>query len=252
MTRFLPVAVALLGVHYQCSAFVPSSYSKPPTAISKSFLLANLQQQEQDVGGIDRRSAIAGAFGASVTLALPPWNANAVTTTESPVTTRTVPTWKFGSGVEFPILALNTVGMSADDAERALQYAVQQGITHVDFHPGKERDGVAQYLKKNPSQSLFLNTKIRKPPPGTSPKEAAERVSTQIQEDFKALGVSQVDMLMLRDSPDCEVMQAQWAVLEDALATGKTKSLGVINYCQKSLSCLLETAKVKPDIHYYM
>ena len=97
-----------------------------------------------------------------------------------------------------------------------------------------------------------LNTKIRKPPPGTSAQDAAERARTQIQEDFKALGVDQVDMLMLRDSPDCDVMQAQWAVLEDALASGKTKSLGVINYCQKSLSCLLETAKVKPDIHYYM
>uniref|UniRef100_A0A7S3VEB3 NADP-dependent oxidoreductase domain-containing protein n=1 Tax=Chaetoceros debilis TaxID=122233 RepID=A0A7S3VEB3_9STRA len=48
-------------------------------------------------------------------------------------------------------------------------------------------------------------------------------------------------MLMLRDSPDCDAMQAQWEVLQ-----------GVINYCEGSLKCLLETAKVKPAINYYM
>ena len=30
---------------------------------------------------------------------------------------------------------------------------------------------------------------------------------------------------MLRDSPDCGVIQAQWAVLEEALRSGKTKSV---------------------------
>lgn len=123
-----------------------------------------------------------------------------------------------------------------------------------------ERDGVAQYLanlKKDKNASikrddLFLNTKIRKPKPGTSPSDAAKLVSDQIVQDLAALDVSYVDMLMLRDSPDCEVMRAQWAVLEEALSAGKTKSIGVINYCTGSLACLLETAKVKPALNYYM
>uniref|UniRef100_A0A6U5FTD0 NADP-dependent oxidoreductase domain-containing protein n=1 Tax=Corethron hystrix TaxID=216773 RepID=A0A6U5FTD0_9STRA len=59
-------------------------------------------------------------------------------------------------------------------------------------------------------------------------------------------------MLMLRDSPDCEVMQAQWRVMEDALESGLCRSIGVINYCEGSLKCLLETAKVTPAINYYM
>jgi len=209
---------------------------------------ATLHATEEDDSGIDRRSAIAGAFGASLSLALP-WD---TTVANAAPTTRTVPTWKFDNGVAFPTLALNTVGLSTIDAERAVGLAVQEGLTHVDFHPGKERDGVALYLKNNPNSKLFLNTKIRKAPPGTSAKDAAERARSQIEEDFKALGVSSVDMLMLRDSPDCDVMQAQWAVLEEAKASGKCKSLGVINYCQGALSCLLETAKVKPDIHYFM
>ena len=53
-------------------------------------------------------------------------------------------------------------------------------------------------------------------------------------------------------SPDCDVMQAQWAVMEDALAKGRTRSIGVINYCEGSLKCILETANVKPALNYYM
>jgi len=208
---------------------------------------AELYATKEDTFAIDRRLAIAGAFGASLSLALP-CDSNAA----AALTTRTVPTWTFDNGVAFPTLALNTVGLSMEDTEKAIGLAVQEGLTHVDFHPGKERDGVALYLKKNPDSNLFLNTKISKAPKGTSAKDAAKRAQKQIEDDFKILGVTSVGMLMLRDSPDCEVMQAQWAVMEKAKASGKCKSLGVINYCQGSLSCLLETAKVKPDIHYFM
>lgn len=164
------------------------------------------------------------------------------------------PEWTLDNNVKFPTLALNTVGLSVEDTERSLALAVKEGFTHVDFHPGKERDGVALYLSNNPSKrkDLFLNTKIKKAKPGTSASDAANLAKAQIEEDFKALNVDSVDMLMLRDSPDCDVMQAQWAVLEDALAAGKTRSIGVINYCEGSLKCLLETAKVKPAINYYM
>ena len=164
-----------------------------------------------------------------------------------------IPEWTLEGGVKMPILALNTVGLSAEETERAVRLAKKEGITHVDFHPGKERDGVAQYIAKEGTRDgLFLNTKIRKAPPGTSPSDAAERTRSQIEEDFKVLGVDSVDMLMLRDSPDCGVIQAQWAVLEDALAAGKTRSIGVINFCQSALTCVLQTAKVKPALNYYM
>ena len=187
--------------------------------------------------------------------------------TSNPTTTTTnaIPAWQLDGGVQMPTLALNTVGLSVEETQRALEYATQAGITHVDFHPGAERDGVAAYIRQSaagPSQQqqqqqqrrdgLFLNTKIRKAPPGTSPSEAAERTRVQIQQDLQALGVSSFDMLMLRDSPDCPVIQAQWAVLEDALQTGQTRSIGVINFCEKALTCLLETAKVKPAVNYYM
>merc|ERR1719310_529409 len=40
--------------------------------------------------------------------------------------------------------------------------------------------------------------------------------------------------------------------MEDALASNKTRAIGVANFCQGALSAILETAKVKPAVNYYM
>jgi hypothetical protein len=195
---------------------------------------------------LDRRSAILGTVvGLSVF-------APSVFAPANAAVSNRIPEWTLEGGVTMPTLALNTVGLSVEETELAVRLAKAEGITHVDFHPDKERDGVARYIAKEGRSGLFLTAKIRKAPPGISPLDAAERTRAQIDDDLKALGVNGVDMLMLRDSPDCAVIQAQWAVLEEALAAGKTRSVGVINFCESALTCVLETAKVKPALNYYM
>ena len=137
-----------------------------------------------------RRSAVLGAAAAATAWRVLP----AVATTSSP-------SWTLPGGVKMPTLALNTAGLSADGSALALAEAARAGITHVDFHPGKERDGVARALKSLERSALFLTTKIEKPPAGISPADAQRLVLSQYDEDLGVLGVSQVDMLMLRDSP---------------------------------------------------
>lgn len=236
----------------------PTTKSSFHLAINQSQLKAETTQSEaylkpSSQGHVDRRTAIAGSMGMILAPSITSLFTDALVANAASV--NEIPQWTLENNVQMPKLALNTVGLSADEAEKAVRLAVAEGFTHVDFHPGKERDGVAQYLaKEGPKarESLFLNTKIRKAPPGTSPKDAAERTRNQIEEDLKVLGLKSVDMLMLRDSPDCDVMQAQWAVMEEALASGKTRSIGVINFCEKALTCILQTAKVTPALNYYM
>jgi len=182
-------------------------------------------------------------------------DADATDNAKAPKTTTThptIPSWTLGGGVRMPVMALNTAGLSVDGTERALALACQCGIVHVDFHPGRERDGVANYLSDNPEtrSELFLTTKIGIAPKGTSPKDASERVRLQIADDLAILDVTQVDMLMLRDSPDAKVMQSQWAALEDALAKGQTRAIGVINFCEFALDSVLRTAKTTPAVNY--
>tara|TARA_B110001452_G_scaffold212960_1_gene183640 strand:- start:577 stop:1563 length:987 start_codon:yes stop_codon:yes gene_type:complete len=160
--------------------------------------------------------------------------------------------WTLAGGVAMPLLALNTAGMSADASERSVKEAYAAGIKHVDFHPGIERDGVARALGSVPRDAMFLTTKISKPAVGTAPSAAGELVTKQIDEDLRVLGLDSVDMLMLRDSPDPVVMQAQWAAMEDALASKRTRAISTINYCEGSLSAILATAKTPPALNYIM
>ena len=60
----------------------------------------------------------------------------------------------------FPTLALNTAALSSDSTELAFRNAIAAGISHVEFHPGIERDGVARVLPSIARESVFLNTKI--------------------------------------------------------------------------------------------
>lgn len=201
---------------------------------------------------LNRRSAVMAASSAA-------FGATAAVWTQLPLPVQaaavpaTIPSWTLDGGVVMPVLALNTVGLSVEGTARAIVFAYQSGITHIDFHPGYERDGVAKYLEDGGNRSaLFLNTKLRRAPQGMSPSDAAQRIRDQIEDDLDALNVKSVDMLMLRDSPDAKVMQSQWAALEEALEKGQTRSIGVINFCQFSLKSVLQTAKIKPALNYYL
>ena len=133
--------------------------------------------------GLERRSVVLGSIAtatASVTTLLSPFmvlssSPESVQAIQGGSKTR-IPSWTLRGNVQFPRLALNTVGLSTEDTVRALESATKYGITHIDFHPGKERDGVAQFLQQPNSvrSKLFLNTKIRKAPPGTTPSDAAK------------------------------------------------------------------------------
>ena len=211
---------------------------------------------------MDRRSAMTTVSSSSIAIAaaaavwtmLLPLPAPAEATTANDVSSSKIPSWTLEGGVRMPVLALNTAGLSAEGTNIAIALAYRYGITHVDFHPGNERDGVAKYLANsgNRRSELFLTTKIGIAPRGISPSDAAARVRSQITEDLAVLNVQSVDMLMLRDSPDADVIQSQWSVLEEALARGQTRSIGVINFCEFSLQSVLQTAKIKPALNYYL
>ena len=171
---------------------------------------------------LDRRTLLRGS-GAALAAPLLPAHAGSI------------PTWDLGNGVAMPTLALNTVGLSVEATERAVKFAVDAGISHVDFHPGIERDGVARALKSLPRDALFLTTKVRSPQNNLdlTPASAADLVKRQLEEDRKILGVENLDMWMLRETPNCDIIQAQWSVLEDAQRAGVVGALGVVNYCEK-------------------
>jgi len=155
--------------------------------------------------------------------------------------------------------AVNTADLSAEAVERAMSAAVKLGITAVDFHLGtsvngaREREGVARAIKSLGRNNLMLITKLDKPSSDiTDGEEAAELARTTLSDEFEALEVESVDILMAKDSTSCPVIQAQWAVLEEYLAAGKAKELGVYNFCEAQLDCLLGNATHAPAYNFIM
>ena len=138
---------------------------------------------------LNRRSVLTiGTAAASLSLLRQPTNAAIDTKTVK------IPEWTISNNVKFPTLALNTAGLSSQETYQAVKHARSEGIAHIDFHPGIERDGVAEYLSKNKDERelLFLNTKIRKPPLDISPQDAASLARDQITDDLRILNVDNV------------------------------------------------------------
>lgn len=77
----------------------------------------NTDMFETDIGHvIDRRSAML-AFGASASAIFLPGFQSPASALGS------IPTWTLDGGVKMPTLALNTVGLSVEDTERAIRFA---------------------------------------------------------------------------------------------------------------------------------
>ena len=271
----LSYSLRCIVIYLACTSSLVFSWST-----SKALSVSSSEECRDDINQnqdhytnnyvLDRRSAaiamvssssIAATTAAAWTVLPPSANAEAeATTTNDQVKAVSVslsqpqiPSWNLEGGVKMPVLALNTAGLTFEGTNRAMALAYKNGITHVDFHPGRERDGVARYLAESDNRKeLFLNTKINPSPRGISPADAADRVRDQIADDLDVLNVKNVDMLMLRDSPDAKVIQSQWAAMDEALEKGQTRSIGVINFCEFSLTSVLKTAKIKPALNYYL
>jgi len=163
------------------------------------------------------------------------------------------------SSLPYPFVALNTADLSAAQIKQSIALGVSLGITAVDFHLGSsangvhERDGVAQAVQSVGRSTLTLITKLDKPPSTMTDPEAAAALAQQtLDDEFEALGISYLDVLLLKDSATCAVMQAQWRVAEAALAAGRARALGTYNYCEFSLDCLLANATVPPTYNFIM
>ena len=168
---------------------------------------------------------------------------------------KTYPTWDLALNVTYPLLAVNTADLYQDSVARVVKAAVGVGIYNVDFHMGEEALGVGKAIESLGRDALFLTTKLDKPDPLiTNPVVARDLAYSQIEGVLSDIGNYSVDMLILKDSPSCPVMQAQWAVLEEYLSKGKAKVLGTYNFCEFSLDCILMNASVgkEPKVNYLM
>ncbi|HEU4410172.1 MAG TPA: aldo/keto reductase [Polyangiaceae bacterium] len=142
-------------------------------------------------------------------------------------------TQPFGAtGVAVPVLGQGTWQLPADEAgERgaleALEAGVERGMTHLDtaemYGRGRAEELVGRLLARRPRGELFVVSKVL---PSNASREGTRRAC---ERSLRRLGAERLDVYLLHwrgSYPLEETMRA----LEDLVAAGKTRFVGVSNF----------------------
>ena len=176
-----------------------------------------------------------------------------------PLVDAAAPLLTLSNGVQMPVVACGTGGDSNTSAQVTVAAAFSAGFTHIDTAADyDDQGGVGVAIKAFERKELFLTTKI----PGCGvptqglPPPCFNNSARKIDDDLALLDTPYVDLLLIHFPPilgcipaNCKHMQQQWAALELAYESGKAKAIGVSNYCEACVQCLLKVSKVTPMVN---
>ncbi len=174
--------------------------------------------------------------------------------------------------VTMPTMSLGTAGFDNDTAATAVGNAFAAGFRA--FHAAFDYNnlaGVGRGIARLPRTAVFV-TAMTSPcvhsasPPRrnvTDPAACSALTESEINATLSALGVGQVDLLLLHgpsesfgfeggcDAAVSAINQAQWRAYTAALRDGRTRSIGVSNFCQSCLRGLNDTTAtfVPPSVN---
>lgn len=128
-----------------------------------------------------------------------------------------------------------------------LRQAIEIGYRHFDtaiMYRNEAVIGKAIQESGLSRDEFFITSKIPGEPEYYETPEATAR---GIEQSLERLGVDTIDLYLIHhpwDNP--EEMLAMWRVLEDYVAQGKLKEIGVSNFDANQLQHLVDHAKIKP------
>lgn len=162
-------------------------------------------------------------------------------------------TYKLNNGLEIPIIGFGTWQANDDEAKQSVLWALEAGYRHIDTASGyKNEEEVGEAIKESgiPREEIFLTTKLHNREHGYEKTKAAIDVS------LEKLDTDYIDLLLIHwPNPIYsrenwkEANAGSWKAMEEAVESGKLKSLGVSNFLPHHLDPLLETAKIKPVVN---
>ena len=164
-------------------------------------------------------------------------------------------TYTLSNGVEIPKLGLGTWFIDDDTAAQAVRDAVAAGYRNIDTAQayGNER-GVGEGVRTAdvPREELFVSTKL------AAEIKDYEGAVAAIDSSLATMGLDHIDLMLIhspqpwddfRGGDYAEGNRAAWRALEEALAAGKLRSIGVSNFQQADIESLLEGASVVPHVN---
>ncbi|KAI1258809.1 Aldo/keto reductase [Xylariaceae sp. FL1019] len=185
-------------------------------------------------------------------------------------------TFTLNNGVKIPGLGFGTFASEGAVGEtyKAVKCALETGYRHLDcawfyLNEAEVGEGVRDFLKENPSvkrEDLFITTKV------WNHLHEPEEVKWSFENSLQNFGLEYIDLFIVHWPIAAEAGEDKfpklgadgkyiikkeltenpeptWRAMEELLASGRTKSIGVSNWTIPGLKKLLSFAKVKPQVN---
>ncbi|WP_433719467.1 aldo/keto reductase [Actinoplanes sp. CA-051413] len=157
----------------------------------------------------------------------------------------TVPSLTLNNGVELPAIGLGVFQTPPDETRAAVEAALATGYRHVDTAAayGNERQ-VGEAVARSGAE-VFLETKIWISDYGY------DETLHGFDKSAGKLGVDRIDLLILHQALPSEFGRTldAYRALEQLLADGKVRAIGVSNFMVEHLQALLDRASVVPAVN---
>merc|ERR1712196_646737 len=150
----------------------------------------------------------------------------------------TMPTKEIAPGVQLPLVNIGTwlAGSKTEDPHEITKNWLELGFRGIDTALiYNDQDKIAAAIKESgiPREDIIITSKI----PGCF------NAKSSIDSDLKQLNVDYID-LMLIHSPIGLSCPNTWKVLEDYVAQGKLKAIGVSNFNVKQMQQVMDKATI--------
>lgn len=150
---------------------------------------------------------------------------------------------ELSNGVRIPVMGYGVFQMTSDEVREHLPEAIAMGYRHVDTANGYYNEvAVGEVLAQSgiPRDEFFVTTKLW-------PRDYGyEDCGRALDASLERLGMDYVDLMLLHQ-PYGAYVEA-WRALEEALAGGKVRAIGLSNFPKKKLQEILDVATAEPHV----
>ena len=165
--------------------------------------------------------------------------------------------YKMNNGLEIPKLALGTWFIDDDKVAEAVRQSVKIGYRHIDTAQayGNER-GVGEGVRTCgvSRDKIFVTSKV------AAEHKTYESAANSINETLNKMKLEYIDMMIIHSpQPWVEVNQSDnryfkenrqvWKAMEDAVKTGKVRTIGVSNFLESDIDNILSDCKINPAVN---
>ncbi len=146
-------------------------------------------------------------------------------------------------GHEIPALGFGVYLMSSVEVEQYLPQAIETGYRHIDTANAYFNEvAVGKVVRESgvPREDFFITTKLF---PQSYPYDQCK---ADIDATLERLGLDYVDLLLFHQ-PYGEYVEG-WRAMEEAVAEGKVRSIGLSNFPVHKIEQIMEVATIKPAV----